>query len=128
MTLASGSRVALRYCREAVRGVTPAGITTPATNLSAAANGGAAGRSKFVRSAGSFVTDGYCYGQYVKSAGFSNTVNNGTWRVRSVSATELVVDDASDVIVDETAATANTTKILMNTLLSPSKRIQYFTR
>lgn len=67
-----------------------------------------AGYSIFRRSSGSWTTDGYKVGDSVTSAGFSNGPNNGQWVVSLVGSTDLEVVDASDVIVNEAAATGKT--------------------
>ena len=56
----------------------------------------------FTRASGSWITDGYRVGDYVTSSGFSNSVNNGTFRVTAVTAADLSVD--TTVIVNEASA------------------------
>lgn len=122
MSQESGVNVALRYVREATRGTTPAGVGTPVTSVTAAASGGGTGLSKFTRGSGSWVTDGFVAGQLVRVSGFSsNPGNNGDWRVYSVDATDLVVEDSGDVIADE--ATAGTVKILLIELRGTTRAI-----
>jgi hypothetical protein len=45
------------------------------------------------RAAGSFVTDGFVVGQYVKVSGFVNSANNGIHKVTAVTATKLSVSE-----------------------------------
>lgn len=111
MSQESGVNVALRYVREATRGTTPAGVGTAVSTVTAVASGGSSGLSKFTRGSGSWVTDGFVAGQIVRTTGFSTSANNGDWRVYSVSATDLVVEDSGDVVADE--ATAGTVRILL---------------
>ena len=123
MVLASGTNASLRYCREATINTTPTGIGTAVDSVGATADGGGSGLSKFTRGSGSFVTDGYVAGQKVRTAGFSNSANNGDWIISSVAALELVVVDASDVIVDETGDAGNTLRIVLSTLRATGRNI-----
>lgn len=122
--LASGTRASLSQARERTRNETPAGIGTPVTLISAAATASAgAGYSDFVRSTGSFTTDGFFPGQKVTTSGFGTAANNGTWVVHAVTATNLTVRDTSDVITDETAATAQAVEIRMETLRATGRNV-----
>lgn len=121
MAGASGSRVALRYVREATRGTLPAGVTTPVASIAADSTG--TGTSKFTRATGSFVTDGFTAGQWILAAGFAATANNTYWRIQSVSALELVVEDTDDVIVTEAAEVGQTVRIAMSDLRATTRNI-----
>jgi len=122
--LASGTRASLRYCRESTRNATPAALTTPVTSIGATATAPAgAGFSLFTRASGSFVDDGFFRGQKIVTSGFTNAANNGTWRVWGVTATVLSVLDDNDVIVDETAATAQTARIALSTLRATGRNV-----
>lgn len=123
VSLASGTRASLRYARERVKGVTPAGIGTPVTTIAGVASGGGSGLSKFTRASGSFVTDGFTPGQSVVAAGFTNAVNNGTWVVSAVTATDLTVIDASDVIVDETGDVSQSVRIALKRLRATGRNV-----
>lgn len=115
---ASGTGVSLSYVREAVKGEAPAAVTTPTTTIAAVASG-----TKFTRASGSFITDGFAVGQYVKTEGFADTDDNGTWLVTAVSALELTVDDPGGLIGDEAADVGQTVTILMNQLRATSRAV-----
>jgi hypothetical protein len=117
MVLESGVRVSVEYTRERVRGVTPAGIGTPAANIAIDANGGGTGLSKFTRAAGSWITDGFTRGQLVRGTGFTLVAANvGNWPVVSVSATDLVVSDPTDALTDEAAGAGKNVRIVLQKL------------
>src|SRR5688572_5624257 len=102
MAQESGTLVSLRYVRERTRGTTPAGVGTPVTSVATDATG--VGVALLTRSTGSFETDGFLAGQWVRLAGFAAAPNNADWRIRSVdSATQITLEDPSDVIATETA-------------------------
>ena len=64
---------------------------------------------KVVRAAGSWLTDGFRVGDYVTTAGFSNSANNRTAiRVSAVTSTDLVLDVGSVALVDEASAAGPT--------------------
>lgn len=69
-----------------------AAISTSGVNLSA--DGTA---NTFTRASGSFVSDGYRAGDIVVTAGFSNSENNGRFRLTGVSATVLTVEETTPV-------------------------------
>ena len=75
-------------------------VTTGAISLAANLN---TSLSTYDRTVGSFVTDGFCIGQYVVSTGFANNVTKN--RILAVSATQLTMEDA---LVTEAAAGART--------------------
>ena len=70
---------------------------TTVTALSVAAT-----TKKFIRTTGSFVTDGFVAASSITSSGFTNAGNNGTWITESVSALEIVVVTGTGM-VDEVA-------------------------
>lgn len=104
--------------------------TLVAEHLQAVADGGASGLSKFVRGpGGDFVADGVAVGDSFKTESFPiNAANNATWVVDSVTAREVIVVDAGDVVVDEdgfpgllgTVANVNLAEIPVSVLNSGS--------
>jgi len=69
----------------------------------------------FIRSTGSWVTDGFRAGDIITTSGFGDAGNNGTWRVTAVSATNLTVADPdSSMVTDATGG---------GTVTFPGKRI-----
>jgi hypothetical protein len=64
--------------------------------------------SKFVRASGSWITDGWCLGQRVESAGFSNAGNNGRWTISALTATDMTVTNGATTLVTEGAAAGRT--------------------
>lgn len=121
MVIESGTRVKLAFTRERTRGVTPAGLGTPADTIAAAVGG--TGTSLFTRAAGSWITDGYAQGQKVRSAGFTLGPNNGDWAVKSVTASDLEVYDPGDVIAVEASDVTQTVRILLQTMRVTSKAV-----
>lgn len=82
---------------------TPAQITISAVNVG----------NTLHRSAGSFVTDGWKPGMWMKISGFTGTAaNNGLARIGntdgSVTATDITIDTATKVFVDDAAGEAVT--------------------
>ena len=53
---------------------------------------GAAGVQHYLRSGGSFITDGFIAGQWIEVAGFTLAANNGFARVTAVEALKLLVE------------------------------------
>ena len=82
-----------------LRGAFTAGPTYTASTISAAAG-------KFVRSTGSWITDGYKVGDRVTVSGFTApaTANNTKWTVVSVTATDLSVSEFNGQTVTVKAA------------------------
>lgn len=89
------------FIQAALRRDFTAGVTTGAVIVIAADE--TAGVSKFVRSSGSFVTDGFKNGDVVNVSGFTDPANNGLFVVVGVSATDLTVEhfDEGGVLVTE---------------------------
>jgi hypothetical protein len=80
----AGSAILGIYMRGSVVGSSaPQGsafvVQTGSTTLAVTATG-------FSRGSGSFTTNGFAAGQTFTSSGFTNTANNGTWTVASISA------------------------------------------
>lgn len=77
------------------------GVTTGAIATIAADED--TGTSKYIRSAGSFVTDGFKVGDVVVVSGFTTAANNGLFVVVGVTATELTIEHFSETgaLVDE---------------------------
>lgn len=94
-----------------LRGAWTAAVTTTAlTNVTVAAAG-----KTYTRAAGSFVTDGFVVGMWVKWAGFVNAANNGYHRLTAVSALVLTAGDST--LTDEAAGasvTATNSGVLRN--------------
>lgn len=80
-----------------------AGTTTTGINLSATA-------SAFVRASGSWLTtNNYRPGDIVITTGFTNSGNNGTFRVLTVTATDLTVDA---ILIVETTGAGKTCNVI----------------
>jgi hypothetical protein len=89
------------FIQAALRRDFTAGVTTGAVIVIAADE--TAGVSKFIRSTGSFVTDGFKKGDVISVTGFTNAGNNGIFVVVAVSALELTIEhfDEGGVLVTE---------------------------
>lgn len=89
------------FIQAALRRDFTTGATTGAVIVIAADED--AGVSKFVRSTGSFVTDGFKVGDPVTVSGFTTAANNGLFVVVAVTALELTVEhfDEDGALVDE---------------------------
>jgi hypothetical protein len=61
-----------------------------------------ASTKKYIRSSGSWISDGISIGNFITFTGYSNAGNNGRKTVTGVSALELIVSEAG--LVNETAA------------------------
>ena len=91
-------------------GTTYTGSTPAAVTISAVAAG-----SQIHRSAGSFITDGFKPGMWIKVSGFTGTAtNNGLMRIgdldADVTALDLHIDPATKTLVDDAAGEAVTVK------------------
>ncbi len=73
------------------------GQHTVGVSVAAASSG-----NKFTRASGSFVSDGFRAGQYVRAHGFATAGNNATHKITSVSALELAV--ASTLATDSASS------------------------
>jgi hypothetical protein len=60
---------------------------------------------EFTRATGSFVTDGFVVGMWIRTFGFS-TPNNGVWQISAVTALAITVTDPLAVMVNFTSASA----------------------
>ena len=120
MALASGSRAVFTYVRERTRGETPAALSTAesVTGVVVTASGS---NGTYTRGSGSWITAGIIEGQSVTVAGASNSVNNGTFEVVSVSATNLTLANSS--ATSETIAGASTYAIRLESLRATSRQI-----
>ena len=58
---------------------------------------------QFTDSANGFITAGIVVGQWIRTSGFANAGNNGYFRVNTVTAGAITVDDPGTVLVTETA-------------------------
>lgn len=94
-----------------LRGAWTPGVTFTGTTVSAAAT-----INKFVRSAGSWITDGFKVGNVVTTTGFATAANNGRFTILTMTATDLVVDA---VLVTEAAGASVTVKVAGKTLQIP---------
>lgn len=94
-----------------LRGPWVAGVSFTGTTVSAAAT-----TNKFVRSAGSWITDGFKVGNVVTSTGFATATNNGSFTILTMTATDLVVDA---ILVTEVAGASVTVKVAGKTLQIP---------
>lgn len=91
------------------RNFTVGGTTGAVTTISVSES---AGVSKFVRSAGSFITDGFKNGDVISTSGFVASANNGLFVVVSVTALELTVEHFDEGAVLVTAAAGPSVTIL----------------
>lgn len=91
------------FIQAALRRDFTAGVTTGAIIVLSASE--SAGVSKFVRSSGSFVTDGFKKGDVINVSGFTDAANNGIFVIVSLVALELTVEhfDEDGVLVTEAA-------------------------
>lgn len=89
------------FIQAALRRDFTAGVTTGSVMVIAADE--TAGVSKFIRSTGSFATDGFKVGDVISVTGFTNAGNNGLLVVVAVSALELTIEhfDEGGVLVTE---------------------------
>lgn len=89
------------FIQAALRRDFTSGVTTGAVIVIAASEVG--GVSKFVRSTGSFVTNGFKNGDVISVSGFTDANNNGLFVVIGVTATELTIEhfDEGGVLVTE---------------------------
>jgi hypothetical protein len=93
---AYGDFIAAALRKDFATGVTTGAIATIAADEDT-------GTSKYIRSAGSFVTDGFKVGDVVVVSGFTTAANNGLFVVVGVTATELTIEHFSETgaLVDE---------------------------
>lgn len=116
--LASGTRAALRYIREGVRNSTP--VLTAITDIESQI--GNAEEAVLIRSAGSFIDDGFIAGQTVTVAGLAS--GNGEYTILSVdSATQITVSDPSDDIPAEASDPANTVQLRFEKLRATGRNV-----
>lgn len=94
-----------------LRGPWVAGVSFTGTTVSAAAT-----TNKFVRSAGSWTTDGFKVGKVINTSGFATAANNGNFTILTMTATDLVVDAT---LVTEAAGASVTVKVAGKTLQIP---------
>lgn len=96
------------FIQAALRRNFTAGVTTGAV-ITISANE-SAGVSTFVRSSGSFLTNGFKVGDVISTSGFVASANNGLFVIVAVSALELTVEhfDEGGVLVTEAAGASVT--------------------
>ncbi|WP_163998678.1 phage tail tube protein [Pyxidicoccus caerfyrddinensis] len=95
---------------EAALGGTWQSVTSGALSLEADADG-----DTYLRTAGSFLTDGFLPGDEVAASGFTQAGNNGRARVVAVTALALTVDKA---LTDEAAGAGRTVALVGKRLKS----------
>ncbi len=80
------------------------------------------GVSKFIRSSGSFLTDGFKNGDVVNVSGFTTADNNGLFVVVDVTALEMTVEhfDEGGVLVDEAEGDSVTISVKGKKTLIPT--------
>lgn len=102
-TTSSGQSAAIAFIEEQNCGVTPSILTTPVTLAAFDKTGAAAGTVEMDAPGGTdWVVDANIVpGHYLVTTGYSNSTNNGTWKVLSVTASVVVLEDTNDVAVDE---------------------------
>ena len=71
--------------------------TTGSTSISADATG-------YIRSSGSFITNGFVVGQQITASGFTNAANNGRSTITNVEATKLTVTKSTPTVVEAAAS------------------------
>lgn len=76
--------------------------------------GATATTNVFTRASGSFVSDGVKVGHMITTSGFTNSANNGTFRVTAVASGSLTVDGT---LVTEAATTGRTMTVPGKTLV-----------
>lgn len=109
-----------------LRGTWAAATTTTAVTIAADATG-----NKLVRSAGSWITDGFKIGDLVNISGFTTTANNGSGVIITLTAFEMSLDTSSITLVTEvegdsvTVATAG--KKLIVPILPASRTDESYT-
>lgn len=86
------------------------GVTVDGDSIQAVA-----ASQKFIRTTGSWVTDGFTVNQWIRTRGFSNSANNGTYKVSAVTATDLTVTSGTASIVDEASNTGRIVQGLFGT-------------
>lgn len=99
------------FMAAAVRKAFAAGVTTGAIAVIAAAE--TAGVSTFVRSTGSFITDGFKEGDVINVSGFTEDDNNGLFVIVSVVALTLTVEHFDEGGTLTTEAEGDTVTILV---------------
>lgn len=127
MTLASGTRVSVRYVRERVPGTTPAGLSTPAVSLKIT-NDATPGEGTIERATGSFIDDGYEEDQVVRVTGFTAAANNTDYKVKTVTdATHIVVyefNGADAIVTDNTVFDTDAEiRVVFSTLRATGRNI-----
>ncbi len=120
--IASGTRVSLTYVEEPNCGVSPITLDVGITSMLIENAGG--GTFDLTRPSGSFVVDGYLEDQYVVTTGFPvNPTNNGTFKIKSVTALTITVYDPDALGVDEILNVANTVTLTMATLRATGREL-----
>jgi hypothetical protein len=120
--ISSGTRVSLTYVEEAACGVTPIGLNVDVTSM-LIANAGS-GDFDLTRPSGSFIVDGYLVDQWVETSGFViNATNDGTWKIKTVTALTITVYDPTDISINEVLNVANTVTLTMATLRATGRSI-----
>lgn len=82
-----------------------------------------AGNDQINDSANGFITAGIVVGQWIRTSGFSNSANNDYFRVNTVTAGTITVDDPGNVLVTEAAGASAT--IVGNMIRNGTTRKSY---
>lgn len=83
------------------------GITIISTGI----NHGVNTSKQFTAASGSFITKGFRPGDIVTTSGFSNSANNGRWRVTAVAAQALTVYDPNNTLVTESSGASKVIRL-----------------
>lgn len=83
---------------------TPVTATNASHTLSVTTN------DTFTRGSGNWIDHGWRRGDWFTTTGFTNSVNNGTWRVKTVTGTQLTIAQTT-VLTNESGATSSVTYI-----------------
>lgn len=97
-----------------LRGTWVAGSTTTAVTISAETTG-----NILIRSAGSWITDGFKLGDLVNVSGFTTTGNNGAGIIVALTATNMSLDANSITLTDEVEGDSVTVAVAGKKLVIP---------
>jgi len=121
--IASGTRVSLTYTEEADCGVRPSGVTSLTGTISADKTGAGTDEFNLDRVAGSFIDDDDVLAdQVLLLSGWTAPANNTSFRVKSVTALQIILYDTANVGVDE-AAGGGAAKITLSTLRATGRQL-----
>lgn len=115
VSLASGTRVSLRYVLEGIRNQTP--VLTAIADITTGTQAGEV--QTLTRASGSYLVDGFIKGQHVTLAGAA--AGDGNYMVTAVTATILTIDTDGATISDGDAS--NTVQLRMRKLRATGRSI-----